>query len=295
MAISEVNIKSNFVADLDLTSMLVTPERCIMLAPLTDAVRSSKGSSRVGVLSTMLDVACSDPALAACRPDWTATQDLSVHAIDWLVEGPMVVDAQLLRIGKKTIVISAIIYDGHGRSDIQEIKALIDGAPKTNTSGEQSALTPAAKCLLTFARIPGTAASGAENYTPAEWVGKLRRRTPEGAEPGEINEKIGMNMIDAENGVIEVNCIPYIINAIGTINGGVQTVILEVAAESMRPGLVATDIQVNFLSQLKVGPARTSATVLRDAADHSVVSLQLMDAGNDDKLLTLATVLLQKP
>ncbi len=289
MANSENTTKSNFVADLDLTSMLVAPNRCIMSAPLTDTIRSAKGSSRVGVLATMIDVACSDPALAACRPDWTATQDLSVHAAGWLTEGPIVVDAHLVRIGKKTIVTSANIYDAHGNQDFHQYQAQID-----NLSEQEPTLTLSAQCLLTFARIPGTAASGVENYDPANWVGQIRRRSPAHAQPGNLNEKIGMRVIEPSKGIIEVPCIPYITNAIGTINGGVQSVILEVAAETVCPGMVATDIQINFLSQLKVGPARSSAVVLREAADHSVVAVQLTDYGNDDKLLTLATVTLQK-
>lgn len=75
--------------------------------------------------------------------------------------------------------------------------------------------------MLIFVCIFGIVVSGVENYMLVEWVGKFRCCILEGVELGEINEKIGMNMIDVENGVIEVNCIFYIINVIGMINGGV--------------------------------------------------------------------------
>ena len=101
-------------------------------------------------------------------------------------------------------------------------------------------------------------------------------------------------MVAPAAGIVEGASAPYVINAIGTINGGVQAIMLETAAELLRPGMVATDIQIKYLSQMKAGPARTRGRVLRDAPDHSVVALELVDAGNDNKLLTLATVLLQK-
>ena len=63
----------------------------------------------------------------------------------------------------------------------------------------------------------------------------------------------------------------------------------------MRPGLVATDLQLHYLSQVKAGPIRTTGTVRRDAGDHSVVAVEVVDAGNHDRLLTLATVTLQRP
>lgn len=56
----------------------------------------------------------------------------------------------------------------------------------------------------------------------------------------------------------------------------------------------AIDLQVHYVSQVKVGPARTLGSVSRDAADHSVVTVELLDVGNDNQLLALATVLLQR-
>jgi acyl-coenzyme A thioesterase PaaI-like protein len=68
---------------------------------------------------------------------------------------------------------------------------------------------------------------------------------------------------------------------------------IESAAEAMRPGTVATDMQIHYLAQVRSGPARTTGAVLRDAADHSVVTVRLTDAGDDDHVLALATVTLR--
>lgn len=283
----DVNRK-NFCFDLNLTSKLVEPERCLMCAPLTDEIRSKAKTCRLGVLVTMVDVAGSDPVLAAWNPDWTATQDLSVHAVDSLIEGPMVVDARLLRRGKKVISVAADIYDGHGVFDLDELQAKIDGATKTS-----SGLTLTARSLVTFTRIPRTAASGVDAYDPNKWLGVTRKRIAGIHNKDTLNDRIGLKIIDAGAGIVEVANTPYVANSIGTINGGVQAIVVEAAAEAMRPGMIATDIQIHFLSQLKVGPAQTRGAIIRDAQDHSVAMIQLLDAGAGDKLLATATLTLQ--
>jgi acyl-coenzyme A thioesterase PaaI-like protein len=84
-------------------------------------------------------------------------------------------------------------------------------------------------------------------------------------------------------------------NSIGTINGAVQGLAVQTAAEAMRPALVATDVQIHYLSQVRAGPARTRSSVVRDAPDHSVVVVELLDAGADGRIGARATVTLQRP
>ncbi|HEY6531184.1 MAG TPA: hypothetical protein VIY72_02695 [Acidimicrobiales bacterium] len=298
---------SHFVGDLDIATMLVTLERGLLWAPLTDAVRSAAGSASVGVLATFFDVIASTPTLAACRPDWTATQSLSLHATGWLVEGPIVVDVSLVRVGKKVVVVEAEIWDGHGFDDTTELlgafgaqgdDAPAPGRPEASRpgAGRPGDPTLAARGLLTFARLPGTAGGAfAEGYDPKNSIGKVQRPAGDPPVGGTVWERIGLQVIDAPGGVTELERVPYITNSIGTINGGALAVMVERAAEVMRPGLVATDVQLQYLSQVKVGPARTRGVVSRDAADHSVVTIEILDHGADDQILALATVTLQPP
>jgi acyl-coenzyme A thioesterase PaaI-like protein len=106
-------------------------------------------------------------------------------------------------------------------------------------------------------------------------------------------ERLGAEVVDAPAGELQLACSPYVANSIGTINGGVLAVLVEVAAEAMCPGRSATDMQIHFLSQLKVGPARTRSSVLRRETDHAVATVEIVDTGNGDQLLALATVTLQ--
>jgi uncharacterized protein (TIGR00369 family) len=227
--------------------------------------------------------------MVACRPDWTATQDVSVHGAGPLTEGPIVVDAQLVRRGKKVIVVAARAYDGHGEDDLDALVRGIDEPDRRTTGGP----TLAASGLITFARIPGSAAPGMDGYDPSAWIGHVRPKAFTTPADGTMYERLGAQVVDAAAGAFELDCSPYVANSIGTINGGVLAVLAEVAAEAMCPGRTATDMQIHFLSQLKVGPVRTRGSVLRDADDHAVAALEIVDAGNDDHLLALATVTLR--
>ena len=288
MSDAEINLK-HFCFDLHMISKLTSKDRCLMIAPLTPEISTKTGACRLGVMATMVDVAGSDPVLATWNPDWAATQDLSVHSAQPLTEGPIVVDARLLREGKKINFISATLYDGQGITDLDALQAAIDTPTKTS-----NAPIFAAQSLTTFTRIPRTAATGVDSYDPNQWIGKVRTRDSGESNRLPLDERIGLQILDSEAGITELSNNPYIANSIGTINGGVQATMLESAAVAMRPHLCVADIQIHFLSQLKVGPARTQGIVIRDAQDHSVVIIKLMDAGADNKLLATATITLQK-
>lgn len=281
----------NFVGDMGVASKLLSNERSLVRAPLTPAVSSPAGSASVGMLATLADVGASDPALASCRTDWTATQDLAIHATGWLTAGPVVVDNRLVRMGSKVIIVASDVYDGRGVEDFDELEAAVDSA----RAGERSPVRLAARALVTFARLPRTAARDVDTYDPAGWLGQVRERPATPPAAGTMRAWMGMRVVDGDDGAVELERTPYVANSIGTINGGAQAMLVEAAAEAMRPGLVATDLQIHYLSQVKAGPARSRGTVSRDGADHSVLTVELVDAGNDDQLLALATVTLQRP
>lgn len=287
---SQVATKRHYMWDLEPSVQLVTPQRALLVAPLTDLGRSTDGSATLSALATHFDMVGSDPAMVACRPDWTATQDVSMHGAQPLTDGPIVVDSRLVRVGSKVCVVDARVYDAHGRGGADDIAAL---AARIDAG---DGVTLAATGLMTFARLPRAAAPHMDDYNPAAWVGKLRP-APAIHDGGgaSLAERMGLRIIDASAGVVELECTPYVVNTIDTIIGGAQMLMVEVAAQCSLPGSIAIDLQMRFLSQLKVGPARTACTLVRECRDHSVVDLRVVDVGYQERLLALATVTLRAP
>ena len=107
-------------------------------------------------------------------------------------------------------------------------------------------------------------------------------------------DALGLVVVDARSGVVELAKTDYVRNSFGTINGGVLTMVVEAAAEAAsaaalgRP-VTVIDFQIHYLDQTRVGPARTSTTVLRTSATEAVCEVTVVDAGNDDLVLTVAT------
>jgi acyl-coenzyme A thioesterase PaaI-like protein len=260
----------HFLRDLDITTDHVAADRSIATAPIDEFVRNAAGAASLGFLAAVVDVSAATVALIAGHPNWCATSDLSLTATGWLLDGPVSVDSRLIRVGSNTVVVGADVLDGHG--------------------------VRAAHGLVAFARIPRAASASASDFDPLTLVGQTRRSTP-GIAPAPIPmmDRIGLKVLDAEHGAVEVHKDDYVINSFGTINGGVLGVLFQAAAESAVPGLVATDLQIHYLRQAGSGPARTATTVLRRRADHAVCSIEAVDAGAGDRVLSLATVTLQLP
>lgn len=280
-----VDVDDNFFKDVQPANLLTTSERCLVRAPLRDQVRAPGGTASLGVLLALADIAASEPALLACDPDWTATQDMSVHGAGWLDVGPALLDCRLLRVGKKTVVVSADVYDGLGEHDLPLLQEAVDAG----------ALPHAGRGVVTFARLPRTAAraSDAAGFQPSSWIGQVREGPAGRRGDQPLAERLDLRVVDARRGVLELPFSPYVSNSIGTVTGGAQAVLLQLACESVRPGRAAVDAEVHFLAQLRAGPVRTSVTVLRDTADHTVMEVRLVDAGAQHHLLTLATVTLR--
>ena len=83
-------------------------------------------------------------------------------------------------------------------------------------------------------------------------------------------------------GVVLIERGPYVEPAAGTLQGGVVALLAELAAESLTRSRVL-DLEVRYLSAVRVGPARTSAVAL----DDHTVRVEIRDPGNDDRLTTV--------
>lgn len=260
----------HFLRDLDIETDYLAADRLIATAPVDELVRNEAGAAGLGFIAAVVDVSAANVALIASHPTWTATADLSITATGWLRAGPMAVESHLVRAGSNSVVVASDVRDGHGAR--------------------------VATSLIAFARIPRSASASAGHFDPATLVGQRRRMEPtHPPAPIPLLDRIGLKVIDAAAGIVEIPKGDYVINSFGTINGGVLGALFQAAAEAAVPGMVATDLQIHYLHQARHGPARTVLSVLRQTADHAVCAVDAVDAGDDDRLLSRATVALQRP
>jgi len=243
--------------------------------PRQAALGADDGSIRVAAMAMVIDVAGASVGLSAATPDWIATADLAYWTARPIIEGPAICDTRLVRKGKGVIVVEADVYDGCGTEHMM---------------GER-----AGHARLTFSRIPASASAAAGRVDRS---GAPTARTsisgPDSGLTQPLFDALGLRFGDDVVGHVQCDKSDYVRNSFGTINGGVVCAIFEASAERAARAaagthLVARDLQVHFLSQTKVGPACATSRVLRSDDHHAVVESRLVDAGNSDTILALAT------
>jgi len=235
--------------------------------PVVPEVCGADGAVRAGVLATLVDVIGGGLAAVAAAPDWIATADLSLHVTTAARTGEVEARARVLRAGRTTVVIEVDLV---GAADRAVGAATMSFAvlPRRDMNPDISSV-----------RDPGRSTMAAP---------ESRLRVP-------FLDALGVRVVDAKTGVVEVPVTDWARNSMGAFQGGAVGSVLEAAAEAaLREAsgapLVVTDLQVTYLSFGRVGPLRTRADVLAATADRGVARVELVDTGADGRRATLARV-----
>jgi acyl-coenzyme A thioesterase PaaI-like protein len=94
-------------------------------------------------------------------------------------------------------------------------------------------------------------------------------------------EYVGARII--EPGVVDMERTPFVVQAAGSLQGGAVALLGELAAETLT-GSPVIDLDVRYLSAVRVGPGRATATLL----GQGLVRVEVRDRGRDDRLTALA-------
>ena len=102
---------------------------------------------------------------------------------------------------------------------------------------------------------------------------------------GPLRHEAGIEVVDASEGIVEVQVTPAIRNPAGTLQGAMVALVAEAATEDLvatRFGVpvVVTDLDLRYLGQARVGPVRTRTRLLGDDAG-SPVQIELIDRSSD--------------
>jgi acyl-coenzyme A thioesterase PaaI-like protein len=215
---------------------------------LTDAVRSP-GSSlpRPSVLATIGDCVSGVPAGIMTGPDrLSVTLDITVRLVADSCGDRLTVTGQIIKKGRTTIAGEVHYFDAETSAVVAYSYLTFMASPRPQDRG--------------FPRLRG-----------------MRTETPM---PIPLPDYLGVR--ELAPGVVEVERTPFVRQAAGSLQGGVVALLGEMAAASLT-GSPVLDLDVRYLSAVRVGPGRATATAL----GHGLVRVEVRDAGLDNRLTAL--------
>lgn len=259
--------KHHMLADLRIAVWREADGGVRVTTPAVKQLGNRAGHVGAAALGVAVDVLGGNLALRAVQPDWCVTSTLELHLLRPLSRDFQVTGAPL-RAGRTNVVLDVEVGDGDDDAG------------------------PAAVASMTFTRIPRRSET-------------LPYREPEEARygfgdeasglRGPFLEQIGCRVCDAAAGVVEIAVSDYVRNSVGALQGGAVVALVDAAAEAvassrMTPEAVTRDLQVHFLALGRVGPIVSRARWLAGDERDARLRVELVDAGQDDRLVSLATV-----
>jgi acyl-coenzyme A thioesterase PaaI-like protein len=215
---------------------------------------------RLGLLFALADVVGGHPHNGPIGP----TVDLRLHVTGALpTEGPVLFEARPLKAGRRIWTGQVLLMDAASSevfaiSEVSFLNRKIVGMPDSPRSVRTAADEPR-----------GVRALPAESF----------------------DELFDMRVVD---GIVEMDIHEAVRNGVGgTIQGGVQATLAEVAAEQAlieRGRYEVSDIHVRYLNPAVTGPVQARPEVLAGDDKRPVVRVSLVDAGADERLVSTAVM-----
>jgi acyl-coenzyme A thioesterase PaaI-like protein len=219
-------------------------------ATITDALRyPGSGLPRASVLATIADCMAGIPACLVTAPRLAVTLDIVVrHVAD--------------RCGDRLDIAGEIVKQG-----------------RSTVAGEVRFSDARTKGLVALSFVTFMASPRPQDQAPP----LLRGMRTTGSMTTPIPEYVGVRT--AGRGVAEIDLVHFVMQASRTLQGGVFGLLAEVVAESLTQSPVL-DLDIRYLSAVRVGPGRATGTLLGD----DLVRVEVRDRGSDDRLASLIFV-----
>jgi uncharacterized protein (TIGR00369 family) len=233
--------------------------------PVVPEICTDLGHVRAGALATLVDVIGGGLAATAAAPNWIATADLTLHVVDGAAPGSVVeARGSVLRSGRTTVVIEVALTDAARAIGLATMSFSV--LPRRDSNPQVSSL-----------REPGPSTMSAPDS---------RMRMP-------FLEALGVEVVDAGGGVLDVPVGDWSRNSMGAMQGGVVATVVDAAAEvALRAAagvpLVVSDLQLTYLGFGRVGPVRTRTEVLACNDAWGAARVELVDSGAEHRDMTVA-------
>ena len=233
--------------------------------PVVPEICTDLGHARAGALATLVDVIGGGLAASAAAPNWIATADLTLHLVAGAAPGSVVeARGSVLRAGRTTVVIEVALTD-EGR--------------------------PIGLATMSFSVLPRRESNPEMPLERA--AGPSTMATNESRMQMPFLDALGVTVVDAATGVVDVPVADWSRNSMGAMQGGVVATVVDAAAEvALRTAsgapLVVTDLQLTYLGFGRVGPVRTRTEVLAWNDEWGAARVELVDTGAEHREMTVA-------
>ena len=161
-------------------------------------------------------------------------------------------------------------------------------------SGKSNGLSTVA-----FSILPGRS----EFQTRAHWVEEPEPRTTF-ALSGSGFRKPLLEMLDVrfdptDTSVLRIEMSPYVVNTLGAIQGGVVAMAIDAAADHYATSVLGTapcvrSLEIHYLKLAKIGPVRAQVRTISELQNGLALRVELHDEGQNDVLLTVASLILER-
>ncbi len=214
------------------------------------------GVTRASVLAFVVDVAAGIP-LDQDPTMWTLTSDMSVRMRP--VPAPERIEA------KSTIV-------RQGRRSATSVVEL------TTEDG-----SPIATGAIGFTKTPRKPNDPPKPNVPLGQVPVFFRNPLPLTKP--LRDEAGIEVIDAAEGIVQVEITADILNPAGTLQGAMVALVAEAATEDLmatrfESPVVVTDLDLRYLRRTEAGPVVTRSRLLGSGLD-AAVQVELIDTSTD--------------
>jgi acyl-coenzyme A thioesterase PaaI-like protein len=242
-------------SQLGVTARIEGDELILEVRPQAETLHH--GVVRASVLSFVIDVVAGIP-LDQDAGVWTLTSDMSVRMRPMLA--PLRVDATgtILRQGRRSATSLVELRTDEGN--------------------------PIATGAISFTKVPRKVTDPPKPNVPLGQIPLMFRDASTLALP--LREAAGIEVIDAAEGVVQVDVTAGLRNPAGTLQGAMVALVAEAAAEDLlatRFGIpvVVTGLDLRYLRKAEVGPVRTRSKLLGSGPD-APVQIELIDTSTDE-------------
>jgi acyl-coenzyme A thioesterase PaaI-like protein len=215
------------------------------------------GIVRASVLAFVIDVVAGIP-LDQDADMWTLTSDMSVRMRP--LPAPERIDATstILRQGRRSATSLVEMRTGGG--------------------------APIATGAIGFVKTPRKATDPPKPSVSLGQTPLLFRDSTTLARP--LREEAGIQVIDAAEGIVQVEVTPDLRNPAGTLQGAMVALLAEAAAEDLvttrfESSFVVTDLDLRYLRKAQVGPVRTRSRLLGTGPD-APIQIELIDTSTGE-------------